>query len=106
MSTREIRKPRNRSREVRRTANDVVREARQVRESLNAVVKLSARRQLESRTINDAGFEVTGWSRMTDADLLSSLHQALTWLQTAENQMRATRVLLERAIEQAERLVR
>jgi predicted metal-dependent hydrolase len=106
VSTSVIRKPRNPSRELRREANEVVREGRRVRESLNAVVKLCDRRRLESRVVNDAGFEVTTWDRMSDADVLSSLHQALTWLQTAENEMRTTRVFLERAIERAERLVR
>jgi hypothetical protein len=101
-----IRKPRNHSRLARTAAICVVSEARLTRESLSAVVKLCERRSVESKTINDAGLEVTSWSRMSDADLLSSLYQALTWLQTAENQMRTTRMFLERAIERAERLVR
>jgi hypothetical protein len=67
------------------------------------VVKLADRRRREVVAIDDAGMEQIGWEPLTDEDKAQSLRMALSWLQKAENEMRQTRVLLERAIEHVER---
>jgi hypothetical protein len=90
-------------RQYARDTADIVAAARQARASLVNVVKLAERRRREAIAIDDQGFEVIDWQRLTPEDQRQSLYSALTWLQQAETQVRQTRVLLEKALERSER---
>lgn len=90
-------------REFAEDTQRVVAAARQTRQSLVAVVKLAERRRREVVAIDDAGMERLDWEQLSPEDRAQSLRMALTWVQQAENDLRQTRVLLERAIEHVER---
>jgi hypothetical protein len=90
-------------REFAEDTQRVVDSARKTRASLMGVVELAGRRRREVVEVDDAGFELIQWVALTPEDKAQSLRMAMRWLQEAEDNLRQTRVLLERGIEHIER---
>ncbi len=88
-----------------RESKAVVDSARATRSDLMGVIRLTSQRKREVHGIDDAGLADVSWERLSPPERKQQLYIALTWLQRAENSMRQTRALLERAIERAERQV-
>jgi hypothetical protein len=88
-----------------RDSDEVIRSARDVRKALVRVIDMLGARKREVLRINDEGIETYDMEKLTIEDRKQQLYKAMTWLNSAENEMRQTRGLLERAIERAERRI-
>lgn len=105
MSTR-VRSEISTGRQLSRDAGAVVVAARETRKALVRIIDTVGRRRHEVLRIDDeTNIETYDVVRLSDMERKQQLYRAMTWLQTAENEMRRTRVLLERAIERAEKRV-
>lgn len=83
----------------------IIDSARETRKCLVRLIDMCAARKREVLEIDEHGIERYDVEKLSEQDRKQQLYKAMSWLNTAENELRRTRGLLERAIEKAERRI-